>query len=114
MSRRQIKRRRRESRWFPLLGLGFAIAGADKLLGQRGYRRLFRRWGWRGTGRKIVGAAEFAGGVMVASRLLRHRGGLLLSATSAAVLAKEMGRQETGLAMPRLLMLLGAVSASLL
>ena len=33
-------------KWFPLLGLGFAAAGADKLLGTRAYDQLFAKWGW--------------------------------------------------------------------
>lgn len=114
MAAKRKPARRRTPFWFPLLGLGFAVAGADKLLGLRGYERLFARWGWRETGLRVVGAAEFLGGVMVASRLFRRRGGLLLSATSAAVLGKEMQRQETGLAAPRLALLLASVAASLL
>lgn len=106
--------RKRTSFWFPLLGLGFAVAGADKLLGVRGYERLFQRWGWRRAGLRAVGAAEFAGGVLVASRLFRRRGGLLLSATSAAMLAKETARQETDLALPRFVLMLAAASAALL
>jgi hypothetical protein len=109
-----MRSRKRTSFWFPLLGLSFAIAGADKLLGVRGYEQLFERWGWRRTGLRLIGAAEFLGGVMVATPPLRRRGGLLLSASSAAVLGKEMQRQETQLAMPRLGLLLAAVAASLL
>jgi len=99
--------------WFPLLGFGFALAGADKLLGLRGYERLFARWGWRRTGLYVVGAAEFLGGVMVATPLLRRRGGQILSAASAAVLSKEMARAETGLALRRLGLLLAAVTAAI-
>jgi hypothetical protein len=107
------KRRRRQSVWFPLLGFGFAVAGADKLLELRSYDRLFERLGWRRTGLHMIGAAEFLGGVMVASRLFRRRGGLLLSATSAAMLGQEMVREETGVALPRLGLMLAAVTAAL-
>lgn len=113
MRQRKVRGRKKQSFWFPLLGFGFALAGADKLLGLRGYERLFQRWGWRHTGQQLVGAAEFLGGVMVASPPLRRRGGQILSATSAAVFSKEMVRQETGLAMPRLALMLAAVTAAL-
>ena len=103
--------RRKRSFWFPLLGLGFAIAGADKILGVRGYERLFQRWGWPLGLMRLIGAGEFAGGVLVASRWHRRRGGALLTATSTAVLVKELSQQDTSLALPRLGLLLASVAA---
>lgn len=103
--------RRQHSFWFPLLGLGFAVAGADKILGYRGYERLFERWGWSDQVMRAVGFAELAGGVLVATRRHRRRGGMLLTAASTAVLTKELNQEDTRLAMPRLALLLAAMAA---
>ena len=100
-------------KWFPLLGLGFAVAGADKLLGMRAYDRLFAKWGWSETTRQLIGVGEFTGGVLVASATLQHLGGWLLTATSAAMLTAEMGRKERDLALPRGLLLVAAATALL-
>ena len=106
-----MHRRRARSFWFPLLGLGFAVAGADKILGVRGYEALFERWGWPQSVMRLIGLGEFAGGVLVASRRHRWHGGMLLTAASGAVLTKELSRGDTGLATPRLALLLAAVAA---
>ena len=104
-------RRRKQTFWFPLLGLGFAVAGADKLLGLRDYQDLFKRLGWPKNVMRLVGAAEFAGGVLVSSRGQRRRGGMLLAATSGAMLTKELEHGDSDLAMPRFALLLAAVAA---
>jgi hypothetical protein len=104
-------KRRKRSFWFPLLGLGFAVAGADKILGYRGYEALFERWGWPQGVMRLIGLGEFTGGVLVASRRHRWHGGMLLTATSGAVLTKELSRGDTGLATPRLALLLASVAA---
>jgi hypothetical protein len=96
-----------------VLGLGFALAGADKLLGQSGYRKLFGHWGWSSDAMKLVGAAEVAGGVLVASTWGRRLGGLALTAASTAVLTAEVERSETKLAVPRLLLLGAALLAAM-
>jgi hypothetical protein len=106
-----MQRRRTRSFWFPLLGLGFAVAGADKILGVRGYEALFERWGWPRGVMRLVGLGEFAGGVLVASRRHRWHGGMLLTATSGAVLTKELSRGDTDLATPRLALLLASMAA---
>ena len=98
-------------KWFPLLGLGFAIAGADKLLGLGGYDRLFAKWGWSDGARQLVGATEFAGGVLVASARCRHAGGWLLTTVSAAMLSAEIDHDERDLALLRLVLTLAAVTA---
>lgn len=101
------------SLFYPLLGLGFAIAGADKLMGQRGYRQMFRGWGWSGESRRVLGASEFAGGVLIASESGRRLGGLVLAGASASVLVSELRRGQTSRAMPRGALLLGATLAVL-
>ncbi len=100
-------------KWFPLLGLGFAVAGADKLLGMQAYDQLFAKWGWSECARQLIGAGEFVGGVMVASDTLRHLGGCVLIGSSTAMLTAEMSRQERDLALPRCILLLAAASALL-
>ena len=100
-------------KWFALLSLGFAIAGADKVLGLGGYERLFARWGWSDAARQLVGASELAGGVLVASERLRHVGGWLLIAISAAMLGAEIDRGERDLALPRVVLMLAATTALL-
>ena len=99
--------------WYPLLGLGFAVAGADKLLRLRGYRRLFRHWGWSQTAMRAVGAGEFAGGVLLATPLARRLGALLLTTVSSAVLTAELRRSEAERALPRGALLLAAVLCAL-
>ncbi|HTW28392.1 MAG TPA: DoxX family protein [Acetobacteraceae bacterium] len=96
---------------FPLLGLGFAVAGADKLLGQSGYRRMFREWGWGEGAQRSVGAAELTGGALIACPLTRQLGGAVLTATSAAMLAAELHRGRGELALPRLALLIAAAGA---
>lgn len=105
-------RRRRKPFWFPLLGLGFAIAGADKMLGLRGYRRLFRHLGLSETAMSLIGAGEFAGGVLVASSSGRRLGGLLLTMASTAVLTSELRQGDDQLALPRSLLLVASVIAA--
>jgi hypothetical protein len=107
------RQHRKHAFWFPLVGLGFAVAGADKLLGQAGYRRLFRQWGWSDDSMRLIGAAEFAGGVLVSSTIARRLGGLLLTTASTAVLTAELERRQDDLAVPRLALLFAAAIASL-
>jgi DoxX-like family len=98
-------------KWFPLLGLGFAIAGADKVLGLGAYDRLFEKWGWSNAARQLVGASELAGGALIASERLRHVGGWLLTAVSAAMLGAEIDRGERDLALPRFALMMAATTA---
>jgi hypothetical protein len=100
-------------KWFPFLGLGFAIAGADKLLGLGGYEQLFAKWGWSDGARRLVGASEFAGGVLVASERGRQIGGWLLTMVSAAMLSAEIDRNERDLALPRFVLMLAAATSLL-
>jgi uncharacterized membrane protein YphA (DoxX/SURF4 family) len=98
---------------YPILGLGFAIAGADKLLALRGYRRLFRHWGWSRSAMRAVGAGELAGGIMLASPGARRLGAVVLTGVCAAVLTAELRRSETRHALPRGALLLAAALCAL-
>ena len=100
------------SLWCSVLGLGFAVAGADKLFGLRAYERMFRHWGWSETGMRLIGAAELAGGLLVACPRTRRLGGAVLTASSAAVLAAELQHGEGGLALARLALMAAAGAAA--
>lgn len=103
---------RRASTLFRLLGLGFAVAGGDKLIGDKGYRRLFRRhWGWSEDAMRLTGLAELVGGLLVMVGPTRRVGGAILTATSAAVLSAEVRHSDAGLALPRLILLLASAAA---
>ena len=103
----------RVSLWFSLLGLSFAVAGLDKLLDQPGYRRLFRHFGWSERAMRAVGIGELLGGLLLAPRRTRWLGGKILTATSTTVLAAELQRQDAGLALARVALLLAAGTALL-
>ena len=99
--------------WFSLLGFAFVVAGADKLYGQRGYRMMFRHWGWSERRMRAVGLAEALGGAMLACPVpaMRRTGGALLVGTSATVLTAELRHGEGGHGVPRLALLLAAATA---
>lgn len=100
-------------RWFSVLGLGFAVAGASKLLATTPQRRLFRSWGWSESAMRTMGAVEFAGGLLVANRRTRGLGGAALIASSVAALAAELDNGQAFLAPARAAMLAGALTAAL-
>ena len=95
---------------FPALGAAFAVAGADKIIGNRGYSRMFRHLGWSSAGKRAVAAAELGGGALLALRPTRRLGGAVLAATSAAVLASELRHGDGSLAVPRALLLVAALA----
>ncbi len=98
--------------WFPLLGLGFAIAGADKVLGLSGYRRLFAHLGLSEQAMGLIGAGEIAGGVLVATHAGRRLGGMVLTKASTAVLTSELRQGDDQLALPRSILLAASVLAA--
>ncbi len=98
---------------FPALGAAFAVAGADKIIGNRGYERMFQHLGSSRGGLRVVAAAEMAGGALVAAGSTRRLGGAILAATSATVLASELRQRDGGLALPRTMLLLAALTAVL-
>ncbi len=93
-----------------LVGLGMAVAGADKLAGDRMYRRLYRHWGWSPHEMRMAGAAELAGGLMMAFRSTRRMGGAIMAGASVAQLTAEIRHGDTALAAART----GVLSAALL
>ena len=96
---------------FPVLGSAVAIAGADKLAGNKGYVGMFQHLGWTGEQMRAAAIAETAGGVLMVPRSTRRLGGALVAAVSAAVLLSELSDGETKLAASRALVLLGGLAA---
>ena len=97
---------------FPLLGSAIALAGVDKLVGQRGYARMFGHLGWTDDQMKSVAVAEAAGGLLMVLPATRRFGGAVVSAASLAVLSSELRHGDPKLAGPRALVLLAAVAAA--
>ena len=100
------------SYFFPIVGAAVAIAGGDKLDGSGGYERMFQHLGWSPASKQSAALAEVVGGLLMMPRLTRRIGGVVLAATSAAVLASEINRGETKLAVPRSVVLLLALTAA--
>ena len=96
---------------YPALGFAIALAGLDKIVGQRGYERMFGHLDWTEGEMRAAAAAEVAGGLMMVPRETRVIGGILVAAASAAVLASELRRHDVKLAVPRALVLLAGVAA---
>ncbi len=97
---------------FPALGAAIALAGLDKLVGQRGYARMFGHLGWTDDQMKAVAVAETAGGLLMMPSSTRRLGGIVVSAASLAVLSSELSHGDGKLAGPRALVLLAAVAAA--
>lgn len=98
---------------YPLLGAAIALAGGDKLYGNRGYKGMFRHLGWSQTEMEAAAAAEVVGGLMMVPRSTRRLGGALVAATSAAVLLSEVRHGDDRLAAARGAVLLAGLLAVL-
>ena len=92
-----------------VIGAGVAVAGADKLLGDRAYEGMFRHLGWSQDQMRQVAAAEVLGGVLMILTPTRRLGAAIVLAASARVLAAELGVRETKLAASRGGVLLAAL-----
>ncbi len=99
---------------YQVVGAGVAVAGADKLLGNRAYEGMFRHLGWSQDQMRQVAAAEVLGGVLMMLWPTRRLGAAIVLAASARVLVAELGARDTRLAASRggvLLAALGVVVA---
>ncbi len=96
---------------FPALGAAVAIAGGDKLAGNRSYRTMFRHLGWSRDDMRAAALAEIAGGLLMAPRATRRVGGAILSAASATVMLSELRHGDEKLAAARGLVLLAGLAA---
>ena len=99
---------------YPIAGASIAIAGADKLLGDRAYKSMFRQLGWSQAQMRRVAGAEVLGGLLMIARPTRRLGAAIVVAASASVLAAELQRDEMKLAGPRTGVLLTALAALVL
>ena len=103
--------RKSVSGWWQLaVGIGFAAAGISKIVAMPPQRRLFASWGWSEEDMRIMGAAELAGGVLVATPALRRFGAALLTSTSVCIALAELRHNDDKLVTSRLAMLLAAVT----
>ena len=96
---------------YPVAGAAIAVAGADKLVGDRGYAGLFRHLGWSQDAMRAAATAEVVGGALMVPRSTRRFGGLIVAAVSAAVLLSEINEGDGKLAASRGAVLLAALGA---
>ena len=100
---------------YPVAGAAVAVAGADKLMGNRDYAGMFDHLGWSDDEMQAAAAAEVIGGALMISKATRRIGGAIVAAVSLVVLAAEIRRGDAKLAVPRAMVLaagLGAVFAA--
>ncbi len=96
---------------YPVVGAAIAVAGGDKLVGNRGYKGMFRNLGWSDEAMRAIAAAEVVGGLMMIPRSTRRFGAALVAAISAAVLVSEIRDGDPKLAASRGAVLVAAVAA---
>ena len=99
--------------WFPALGLAFAVAGVEKLFAVGSYRRLPQDLGWPMGAMQAVAAGEVIGGALLSTGRTRRLGGAVLAISCAAMLGGELQHRQGSLALPRLGLLLAALTAFL-
>lgn len=96
---------------YPIIGAAVALAGGDKLAGNKDYASMFRGLGWSKFDMQAAAAAEVAGGALMVPEATRRLGGAILAVTSAAVLMGEVQANEPKLALPRAALLLAGIAA---
>ena len=98
---------------YPAIGAAVALAGGDKLAGNRAYSGMFRHLGWSEGDMRAVATAELIGGLLMGPRITRRFGAGLVAAASGAILASELKHDDAKLATSRGLVLLAALAAIL-
>lgn len=96
---------------YPVAGLAIALAGADKLLTDHGYERMFHRLGLSDTDMQKVGGAELLGGLLMMLRPTRRLGAAIVLAASSTVLGAELESGDAKLAGSRAGVMLAALGA---
>ncbi len=96
---------------YPVVGAAIAVAGGDKLIGNRGYKGMFRSLGWSQEGMQAVAAAEIVGGLMMIPKSTRRFGAAVVAAISTVVLISEIRDGDPKLAASRGAVLVAAVAA---
>ena len=99
---------------YPIVGASIALAGADKLIGDRAYEGMFRDLGWSQVEMRKVGAAEVLGGLMMLFRPTRRLGAAVVLAASTTVLLAELREGELKLAASRGGVILAGLGALIL
>ena len=99
---------------YPIAGASIALAGADKLLGDRAYEGMFSQLGWSKEQMNRLAGAEVLGGLLMVLKPTRRLGGAIVLAASASVLASELRKGEVKLAASRGGVLLAALGALVL
>ena len=99
---------------YPLAGAAIALAGVDKLMGDRAYESLFSHLGWTEVQMRRLAGAELLGGLLMVLRPTRRLGGAIVIAASASVLAAELQQGEGRLAASRGGVLLAGLGALIL
>ena len=97
--------------FFPVAGAAVAVAGTDKLIGNRNYAGMFDHLGWSQDEMRAAAAAEVIGGALMVPRSTRRIGGAIVAAVSFMVLAAEIRRGDTKLAASRALVLTTGLAA---
>ena len=97
----------------PTAGAAIALAGVDKLAGNRGYKRLFHHLGWSTQTMRAVAAAETVGGILMMPGPTQRLGGAVVAAVSTIVLASELRQGDGKLAASRAGVLLAGLVALL-
>ena len=96
---------------FPSIGVAVAIAGGDKLAGNKDYKSMFQGLGWSKVDMQAAAAAEVAGGTLMILPRTRRLGGAILAAASAVVLYTEVSGNQPQLAAARAGLLLAGLAA---
>ena len=99
---------------YPIAGASIALAGAEKLLGDRAYEGMFRHLGWTKDQMFRLAGAEVLGGLLMVLKPTRRLGGAIVLAASASLLASELQKGDAKLAAPRGGVLLAALGALVL
>ena len=86
---------------YPAAGAAIALAGIDKLVGNRDYATLFRHLDWSEQEMQAAATAELAGGLLMVPRGTRRIGGAIVAAISALVLSSELSKGNTKMAASR-------------
>jgi hypothetical protein len=96
---------------FPIFGTAVALAGGDKLAGDRAYAGMFHHLGWSRGDMRAIAATELAGGLLMVPRPTRHLGAALVSLASATVFLSEVRHGDHRLATSRGLVMMLALAA---
>ena len=96
---------------YPIAGVAIALAGADKLVGDRAYDDMFAGLGWSKAEMRRIAGAEVLGGLLMVLKPTRRLGAAIVLAASSTVLVAELQKGEAKLAASRGGVLLAALGA---